>query len=207
FKGLLERTQFLSILDNMGTAIQESEYNIVGAISSVIKMLGNVQQEENIITNTNINRLLEDSIEEMLKKASFGNEPKIETHFAPLPYIMGSEKKLVQVFNCILSNANESILHNNGLIEIQTEKIDKDIFITIKDNGVGIDEENQKKIFEPFYTTKDHGEGLGINLYLSRKFVEEHKGTVSFRSLVNYGSVFTINLPIIKAPVKIKSSV
>lgn len=68
--------------------------------------------------------------------------------------------------------------------------------ITVKDNGVGIAEDQKEKIFEPFYTTKDVGEGTGLGLSLSHGIVQEHEGWIELNSELGKGSEFVIYLPV-----------
>ncbi|MFA5761803.1 MAG: response regulator, partial [Dehalococcoidales bacterium] len=65
-----------------------------------------------------------------------------------------------------------------------------------RDNGLGISEENMKRLFQPFFTTKPVGEGTGLGLSLSRSIIIEHSGTISVESELNEGATFQIELPI-----------
>ena len=64
------------------------------------------------------------------------------------------------------------------------------VIISIKDNGSGIDEEAQNKIFIPFFTTKKKGSGIGLSL--SRQIMRQHKGSISVKSKVNEGTEFIL---------------
>jgi signal transduction histidine kinase len=65
--------------------------------------------------------------------------------------------------------------------------------VSISDTGVGISEESQGKIFEPYFSTKQTGFGLG--LAVTKTIVEEHKGTIEVESEVNRGTTFKVRLP------------
>jgi signal transduction histidine kinase len=83
-----------------------------------------------------------------------------------------------------------------GTLTVKTyyhDDFNKKVCIDIKDTGVGISEETQKKLFAPFFTTKEGGTGLG--LAITRRIVEEHKGEVKVRSKVGEGTTFTVELP------------
>lgn len=71
---------------------------------------------------------------------------------------------------------------------------DNNIQVSVKDNGLGLDEEQQKKVLMPFYTTK--AEGMGMGLSISRSLIEAHEGTLYFNSKPNKGSTFYFTLPI-----------
>ena len=64
----------------------------------------------------------------------------------------------------------------------------------VKDNGLGIDEEQQQKILMPFYTTK--ADGMGMGLSISRSIIEAHEGTLNFNSEPGKGSTFYFTLPV-----------
>jgi two-component system sensor histidine kinase HydH len=66
--------------------------------------------------------------------------------------------------------------------------------VAIHDNGTGIDPEHAGRLFQPYFTTKEHGTGLG--LFVTRKLVAGHGGTVSFDSLPGQGTTFTVSLPL-----------
>ena len=68
----------------------------------------------------------------------------------------------------------------------------------VKDNGLGIDEEQQQKILMPFYTTK--ADGMGMGLSISRSIIEAHEGTLNFNSEPGKGSTFYFTLPVQRKP-------
>ena len=69
------------------------------------------------------------------------------------------------------------------------------VLITIRDNGVGIEDTIINKIFDPFFTTKPTGVASGVGLYLSREIVQNHGGDIAVKSIKNEYSEFTITLP------------
>ena len=82
-----------------------------------------------------------------------------------------------------------------GHIWIKTAGNDKDIIITVKDDGLGIPDDVQDKIFDPFFTTKDIGEGTGLGLNISYKIIQDHQGSINVTSKENEGTTFTLKLP------------
>ena len=82
-------------------------------------------------------------------------------------------------------------------IDINLKYIDKNAVISIKDNGMGIKEENKSKVFSAFFTTKASSKsGSGIGSYVvKRMIVENHKGNIEFKSKYGYGTTFIITLP------------
>ena len=65
----------------------------------------------------------------------------------------------------------------------------------MNDNGIGIEPENQERIFEPKFTTKTSGMGLGLGII--KNIIENYKGTITFESQTGIGTTFTVSLPII----------
>ncbi len=100
--------------------------------------------------------------------------------------------KLKQVFINIISNGLEA-MQEGGTISISTEKIPRGIEIRINDEGVGIPNDQIQRIFEPFYTTRESGSGLGLSI--SYKLIEAHNGDIWAISNPGKGSTFIIQLP------------
>ena len=103
------------------------------------------------------------------------------------------EKMVIALLN-ILINAVEAIEHNNGRISISARK-EKDLcMIEISDNGTGISDEKLPRLFEPYYTSKRNGIGLGLAATLN--IIQAHNGVIEVNSEVNKQTVFTITLPL-----------
>ena len=98
-----------------------------------------------------------------------------------------------QVLVNLMTNAVDSCTDFRGELCWQVEKSLREVYITLQDNGSGIDGEVQKSIFKPFFTTKESGHGLG--LAICQKIIEKHNGTIALESLVGVGTKVTIMLP------------
>ena len=108
--------------------------------------------------------------------------------------VAGDRHSLKQVFLNLLKNSMDAMEHG-GILSIQTRLIDDQVEITVTDQGCGIPEQDKKKIFSPFFTTKKHGTGLG--LCISKRIIEEHAdGSLSMKSTEGMGTSFTISLPL-----------
>lgn len=101
-------------------------------------------------------------------------------------------KQMQTVFSNLILNAIQAI-EDRGKIMIQVLDSDKDTVIEIIDNGHGIEKDNLDHIFEPLFTTKQNGTGLG--LASCKAVIENHDGTIDCSSIVNKGTAFTIRLP------------
>jgi len=115
--------------------------------------------------------------------------------FGELPKLACFSGKINQIFMNIIANAIESI-PDKGEIIIKTERIDHQVRISIKDNGVGISSENKARIFDPFFTTKAVGQGMGLGLSICAAIVEEHHGLIEVKTEIGKGTEFIIILPI-----------
>lgn len=98
-----------------------------------------------------------------------------------------------EVINNILNNACEALPNKGGKLLINASDEGKFIKIYFKDNGTGISKENLDKVFNPFFTTKSYGTGLGLTV--SRQILNLHNGTINIESKLNKGTAVTITLP------------
>jgi signal transduction histidine kinase len=114
--------------------------------------------------------------------------------FAPLPPVVCSATQLGQVFVNLLVNAAHAI-EGRGTITLRTGSGQDSVWIEIIDTGVGMSVETQKRIFEPFYTTKPVGQGTGLGLSISWEIVERHGGSLEVQSSLGHGTCFRITLP------------
>ncbi|HDO35673.1 MAG TPA: GHKL domain-containing protein, partial [Nitrospirae bacterium] len=113
-----------------------------------------------------------------------------------VPEVMLDREKMRQVFMNIIVNAIQAVSPGGEImIESNCNKSQSRIFISVRDNGVGIPEEIRGRIFEPFFTTKEPGEGTGLGLSVSYGIVKEHHGDIIVESEVGRGSTFTVSLP------------
>lgn len=137
----------------------------------------------------------------------YKNRITINKHYGNIPKIECYPGKLNQVFMNVLLNSIQSI-EDKGEIDITTAKIDDSVSITISDTGSGIKKEDLSRIFEPFYTTKTVGKGMGLGLSISYSvIVEDHGGTITYESEPGKGTKCVIILPISHVvPVKSEDS-
>ncbi len=112
-------------------------------------------------------------------------------------YVVSDRSQLLRVFTNLLENAKQAIpAERQGRIEVTLVRDNNDAVVTITDNGDGIPEDVVKRIFQPYFTTKSSGTGLG--LAMTRKIIEFWKGTIWFETEEGKGTVFFIKLPLTK---------
>lgn len=132
-----------------------------------------------------------------LLHSEFQSRIEIIKNYGDIPKVFCYPSQLNQVFMNILSNSAQSIL-DKGQIIIVTElsKNKENINIIISDNGEGMSESVQGKIFDPFYTTKPTGVGTGLGLSISYGIIKKHEGVISVKSEEGQGTSFTISIPL-----------
>ncbi len=121
---------------------------------------------------------------------------KVETEYGELPELYCIPGQLNQVFLNLLVNASHAIVGNEGLVIIKTWADEKAVYVSVKDNGIGIPPEKIKRIFEPFYTTKPAGKGTGLGLSIAYDIVKKHKGIIEIKTKVGVGTEFLVILPL-----------
>jgi signal transduction histidine kinase len=144
---------------------------------------------------------LNDCIEQSLKvvMSEFKYKLIVRKQLSSLPLICAHPGHLQQVLINMFINAAHAC-EDKGLLVVSTSDECANghgwVAITISDNGVGMPLDVQRKIFDPFYTTKDVGVGTGLGLSVAIGIIEKHKGQIMVDSEVGKGTTFTIQLPI-----------
>lgn len=109
-------------------------------------------------------------------------------------YINFDKTQLIRVVTNLLKNAIQATTETkNPKILVQINQDHRFVYLNIADNGIGIAEENQSKIFEPKFTTKTSGMGLGLGMV--KNIVENYNGKITFKSKQGKGTTFTIQIP------------
>ncbi len=113
------------------------------------------------------------------------------------PSFQGNFQKMEQVLINFLVNAAQSIPEGRkGKIVVTTAVKEGEAFISIVDNGKGMNDETQKRIFDPFFTTKRGEGGTGLGLAIAYRIVEEHNGRINVFSKSGEGTTFTVHIPL-----------
>lgn len=121
----------------------------------------------------------------------------IEHHVEPNLPVYGNPERLEQVLNNLVSNAAK-YSKAGGKITIEGKVTDGNVTVSVTDEGIGLSEEQRKKIFDRFYRVEDKtfsASGLGMGLYISTEIVNHHKGHINVQSEIGKGSTFYFTLP------------
>ncbi len=162
------------------------------------KLLGFVREAAPEKSEFDVHDLLRETID-FLKPELKYTPVEIAFSFSKGPLVVQSDPKMMrQVFINLISNAIHAIGEKDGdqgRIEIRTSRKGSEVEISIRDNGTGISEENQAKIFNLFFTTKPPGKGTGLGLSICHKIIENLGGNISFESKIGTGTTFTVEIP------------
>lgn len=124
---------------------------------------------------------------------------KIALDLHDVPAVRINSTQWGHLFNNLFINARDA-LKSAGTeapeIEVRTRHEDGNIKVEVSDNGPGIPEENRKKVFQPFFTTKDIGRGTGLGLAIASEVVRKHQGTITVGKGPKGGALFSIVLPV-----------
>ena len=113
-----------------------------------------------------------------------------------LPDISGNANQIQQVLINLMINAQQAMEGRPGEVTVTTTANNGHAQVRVTDNGPGIPEELQAKIFEPFYTTKPVGKGTGLGLSVSYGIIKEHHGDIELQSSPDEGTSFTLTFPV-----------
>jgi two-component system, sporulation sensor kinase E len=141
-----------------------------------------------------VNQILKETVDLLNAQAVLYNVQFCTNYDKSIPLVYCEANQLKKVFVNIIKNAIE-VMPDGGIITVSTDCLkDRQVHISIQDEGMGIPKERIKKLGEPFYTTKERGTGLG--LMVSYKIIEEHQGTIEIESEEGKGTKFHIYLPL-----------
>ena len=146
--------------------------------------------------STDVNALVRKVIEMVIPQAE-KKQVEISANLdGNLPLVLTDQTRITQVFHNLIMNAVQASMPEQRIL-IRTEKKKNQISVEFADTGCGIPPDLQPKIFDPFFSTKKDGSGMG--LAISKRIVELHQGKLFCRSNPCQGAVFTVFLPIKKS--------
>ncbi|MDR2802730.1 MAG: PAS domain-containing sensor histidine kinase [Treponema sp.] len=160
----------------------------------VVDFLFALRPMEILPVKSDINKLIKDVVRFIhyeLKEAKINYKLILEEN---MPIIEVDERLIKQALLNLIKNSIEAMPDSGGELTISAKLDDQDVAITISDTGPGIKEVDKEKIFEPYFTTKIKGSGLGLTLVF--KIIREHSGDISVVSKEGQGASFTIKLPL-----------
>lgn len=173
-------------------AIMASELNRIELILTELLVLAKPQQQAAMLPEDMID-LINQVIVLLNTQASLNNIQLITDFKVEALKVKCNENQIKQVFINLVKNAIDS-MPKGGEIIIKVDKLEKHANIMFIDSGYGIPQDKLIKMGEPFYSTKEEGNGLG--LMVSFKIIENHGGTIIIHSKVGEGTTFEVGLPL-----------
>jgi signal transduction histidine kinase len=167
----------------------------------VRQMLGLYRHSEQVGT-VDINGLVDETLQLFARQLE-RSSVKVNSELNELPPIVGSSDQLRQVVSNLVVNARDSMPETGGRLYVRTRHIPAadgvhgKIQLTVADTGFGIPEQSLSTIFEPFFSTKGE-KGTGLGLWIVKGILENHSGKIRVRSRVGKGTVFKIELPVVR---------
>jgi len=159
----------------------------IATITKTLKRFSKPQEETPEFAN--INQGIRDTL--LIVGNQLKHRIKVNTNYADLPLTNCIIGQLNQVFMNMILNASQAM--ETGCINIKTYMKNETISIEIQDNGHGIPKEIVNKVFDPFFSTKPKGSGLGLSICY--KIIKDHNGDINVASTVGKGTKFTIKIP------------
>jgi len=195
--------------------------HILNGVKSIDYIINNLilfsRPQYPIFKTVNIHTFLDDSLLFVAHSLKQNNITLIKKYESVDPLVLGDSELLKQVFLNLTWNAIQA-MPQGGQLTISTEIFDKGLeddyenvvflpstrrdtsaggYLELKfiDSGVGISDEDKRRIFNPFFTTKEKGTGLGLAIV--HKIIEAHNGIIEVKSIMGHGSTFTITMPLV----------
>jgi len=111
--------------------------------------------------------------------------------------LLGNAVQINRAIQNVIINAVQASVDKKGTVSVDCTMRDFYVDIRVEDTGSGINPEQLSKIFDPYFTTKQSKSGTGLGLYITKKVVEDHNGSIKVDSTPGAGTVFTIRLPLL----------
>ena len=190
-----------SSLDDAKTGWKMLERNLDKVQALTMNMLAYSKARRPTLEMTHLPHILNECME-LVKNAAADKKvtilPEISTTQPPIP--VDADGVHQAVLN-LLVNAIDAVEARRGVVTLVSafDPISQTAVIEVQDNGVGIAEKDQARIFEPFFSTKGQ-RGTGLGLAVTKKIVEEHGGSIQVISKVNQGTTFRLRFPLSQAP-------
>ena len=163
----------------------------IGRVNDIINDLMEFSRE-NLpnLSNGNLNDLIGECVENIQRPAGVCITPELDSD---MPEFLFDTSQIQRVLYNLVANAIQAI-SEGGTVKVITRVIESLVEIEVKDEGVGISQGAINEIFEPLFTTKSKGVGLGLSIV--KTFIENHNGSIVVESEVGAGTSFIVKLPI-----------
>ncbi len=192
FVQMLKKNKAPQILEDIPELIKES----LDGTARVAAIVRNLKTFSRVDSDSwgpcDLNESLDSTLSIVWNELKYKAE--IIKEYGPLEPLYCNPQMLSQVFLNLLINAGHA-LGDKGTISLKTWQDVDNSYFSIADTGCGMTDETKNRLFEPFYTTKDVGEGTGLGMSIVYDIVSKHHGSITVDSAEGQGSCFTICLP------------
>jgi signal transduction histidine kinase len=195
-------------INQINHAMERIQQNVLQGGQVVKGMLKYTRKGEEGFEALTLDQILDSTLEMVQYKVKLSEIDIIRNYPKDTPKIRGNPVQLTEAFFNFIDNAYDAITERRDLLKepnyrgritiIAKPKTDSLLEITVEDNGMGIKDQDKKKLFTPFFTTKvSSRQGTGLGLYVLRRVIEEfHKGKIWFESEYGQGTKFFFQLPV-----------
>lgn len=160
----------------------------------ITELLDTARPTELTFEKHSLQAIMDEAIAEALDRITL-QHISMQIRYANSPcYIMANKEKLRIAFLNIIINGVEAMEPDKGILTISIDTAKNIHMVTIKDNGCGIPEENISRLFEPYFTSKRNGMGLGLAATLN--ILQSHKANIDVSSVLKQGTTFNISFPV-----------
>jgi PAS domain S-box-containing protein len=181
-------------IEELRQVTEESLEGLDRIATTIERMRRFSRLQERELGDVDLNVVVDDALR--MARLRSGPELTVRCELVPhLPTVRGSREHLVQAVLNVIVNARQALAgRSSALIRIETARVGDWVEIQVIDNGPGIPDELQERIFDPFYTTRRPGEASGLGLAVAFGIVREHRGHLDLESVVGKGCKFVIRL-------------
>jgi signal transduction histidine kinase len=159
-------------------------------VADIVRGLGELTRDG---TNPNAIAKVSDSISRVVRTQLAGNS-RVSLNIAGNLLAQITPLQLDQALSHIVRNAGQAI-GSEGHIWIKAWRSEGQVLVSVHDDGCGISEEHLNRVFEPFFTTRGVGKGVGLGLTIAWGVISRYGGSIDVESSVGQGSTFTVRLP------------
>jgi len=188
------QNQKLDIIKDAMTGLRRNVSKVIHITSAVRRFSRNQEIEKQVVSIKNI-------VEETLFLIQSGYElagVELKIEYPNDEYLVyANEVQISQILVNLLQNAKDACLKSERkIVNFSMLKQGKMLAISVKDSGLGIDQDIQDNIFEPYFTTKNKENGTGLGLYICRKILSAHDGHIKVNSSDSRGTHFIVEIPL-----------
>jgi signal transduction histidine kinase len=167
-----------------------ADREVAAAASIVDSLLDFAREREPMTAPVDLDDLIEESLSVAVPPAAV---EVVRSGFEDLAPVLADRQQLRQVVLNLLTNAYEAIDGEGGVVTLEARDGGGDVELRVSDSGPGMDAETAGQVFEPFFTRK--AKGIGLGLPVTRRIVEKHGGTIVAESTLGGGATFLVTLP------------